>query len=172
MSNKAEFVFEDGEWWYKKRDNGTRRIRKAAYLRENSNRMFVNGKYVPSSHPLHRPGRYKTFEDAAFSSLKNYTQSKEGQVYIISNPNFHGWVKVGMAVDAKDRLNNYQTSSPFRDYELNYTFDVEDRRVSEAAAHAALQKRFASRGEWFKCTPRQAWSIIGNVVNNLEAKAA
>ena len=172
MSKKAEFVFEDGEWWYKKRDNGTRRIRVDAYLRENSNRMFVNGKYVPTSHPLHKPGRYKSFEAAAFDSLKNYTQSKEGQVYIISNPNFKGWVKVGMAVDANDRLNNYQTSSPFRDYKLDYTFDTEDRRASEAAAHTALDARFPRNGEWFKCSPRQAWSIIANVVNQANKKAA
>jgi len=36
----------------------------------NKTRMFVNGKFVPKSHPLHKPGKYKTFEDAAFSSLE------------------------------------------------------------------------------------------------------
>ena len=171
MKKGNNIVFQDGEWWYIGASDGNRR-HLSAYLRKNKKRMFINGNYVNVDHPLHKPGRYENFEDAAFDSLKNYSKSKEGQVYIISNPNFHGWVKVGMAVDAKDRLNNYQTSSPFRDYELNYTFDVEDRRASESAAHAALQKRFASRGEWFKCSPRQAWSIIANLVKNTEAKAA
>ena len=170
MNNK-NVVFQDGDWWYIGQSDGYRR-RHSVNVKKNKKRMFVNGKYVPPSHPLHKPGRYKNFEDAAFSSLKNYSKSKEGQVYIISNPNFHGWVKVGMAIDANDRLNKYQTSSPFRDYELNYTFDTEDRRAAEIAAHTELSKRFASRSEWFKCTPRQAWSIISNVVNNLEAKAA
>ena len=172
MSKKAEFVFEDGEWWYKKRDNGKRRIRVDAYKRENSNRMFVNGKYVPTSHPLHKPGRYKNFEAAAFESLKNYKQSTKGQVYIISNPSFKGWVKVGMAVDAEDRLKNYQTSSPFRDFELAYVFDTDDRRVAEAAAHAELEKRFNSRNEWFECSPLQAWSIIANVIQQTNKKVA
>lgn len=163
-------IFQDGEWWYVGQANGRRSL--SGHKRKNNKRMFVNGKYIPTSHPLHKPGRYENFEDAAFSSLKNYAKSKEGQVYIISNPNFKGWVKVGMAVDANDRLNNYQTSSPFRDYKLDYTFDTEDRRASEAAAHNALDSRFPRNGEWFKCSPRQAWSIIANVVNQSNKKAA
>ena len=96
--------------------------------------MWVNGKYIVKTHPLHKPGRYKTFEDAAFSSLERYELSKEGQVYVITNPNFPEWVKVGMAVDAEDRLNNYQTSSPFRDYTLVSAWSVTDRRTAEAEA--------------------------------------
>ena len=86
--------------------------------------MWVNGKYIPKTHPLHKPGRYKNFEQAAFSSLEKYESSVEGQVYVITNPNFPDWVKVGMAIDAEDRLNGYQTSSPFRDYVLQYYYDV------------------------------------------------
>ena len=63
-------------------------------------KMFVNGKYISKFHPLYRPGRYKGFTDAAFSSLKNYESSKEGQVYVLCNPAFPNWCKVGMAVDA------------------------------------------------------------------------
>jgi len=39
-------------------------------------------------------------------------------VYVLVNPAFPGWCKIGMAVDAEDRLKQYQTSSPYRDYEL------------------------------------------------------
>ena len=170
MKNK-NVIFQDGEWWYIGQSDGYRR-RHSVNVRKNKKRMFVNGKYVPLSHPLHKPGCYKSFEDAAFASLKNYNKSKEGQVYIISNPNFKGWVKVGMAVDAEDRLNKYQTSSPFRDYKLDYTFDTEDRRASEAAAHKALDSRFPRNGEWFKCSPLQAWSIIANVIQQSTKKAA
>ena len=52
----------------------------------NPQRMFVNGKYIPKSHPLYKSGNFKTFEDAAFSSLSRYTTSSEGEVYIITNP--------------------------------------------------------------------------------------
>lgn len=170
MKKGKNIVFQDGEWWYVGQANGRRRL--SSHRRKNKKRMFVNGTYVNVDHPLHRPGRYEDFEKAAFNALKNYSKNPEGQVYILSNPNFKGWVKVGMAVDANDRLKNYQTCSPFRDFELNYTFNVEDRRFAEAEAHAALYKRFESSGEWFKCSPLQAWSIIANIVRNSDLKVA
>ena len=136
--------------------------------RDNKNRMYVNGRYIPKSHPLHKPGRYKTFEDAAFSSLEKYESSTEGQVYVIVNPNFSEWVKVGMAVDAADRLNGYQTSSPFRDYMLNYSWDVNDRRAAESEAHSELQKLYERRSEWFKCTPEQAQEVVSGIVGKYQ----
>ena len=80
----------------------------------NPRRMYVNGKYVPKKHPLHKAGNYKTFEGAAFASLEGYANTTEGYVYIINNPCWDGWIKVGMAIDAEDRCKQYQTSSPFR----------------------------------------------------------
>ena len=136
--------------------------------KENNLQMYVNGKYIPKSHPLHKPGRYKTFEDAAFSSLEKYESSTEGQVYVIVNPNFPEWVKVGMAVDAADRLNGYQTSSPFRDYVLNYSWDVKDRRAAESEAHSKLQKLYERRSEWFKCTPEQAQEVVSGLVGKYQ----
>ncbi len=125
-------------------------------------RMYVNGKYVKKSHPLHKPGHYKNFEQAAFSSLSKYDSSVEGQVYAITNPNFPDWVKIGMAIDAEDRLNNYQTSSPFRDYVLQYKYDVNNRRKAESQAHTELQKSYERKGEWFKCTPEQARVVVSS----------
>ena len=106
---------------------------------------------------------YENFEQAAFSSLEKYESSVEGQVYVITNPNFPDWVKVGMAIDAEDRLNNYQTSSPFRDYVLQYYYDVNNRRAAENEAHTELQKSYERKGEWFKCTPEQAKEVISGI---------
>ena len=123
--------------------------------------MYVNGKYVPHSHPLHKAGRFKTFEGAAFASLGGYEKSTEGHVYIISNPCWDGWVKVGMAVDAEDRCNQYQTSSPFRDYKLCYTKYFEDRRSAEQRAHKKLKKISTKhKGEWFKVSTKEATKLI------------
>ena len=139
-----------------------------AVRRRNKQRMSVNGKHIPMTHPLHKPGRYKSFEDAAFSSLEKYESSTEGQVYIIVYPSFPEWVKVGMAVDAADRLNGYQTSSPFRDYVLNYSWDVKDRRAAESEAHSELQKLYERRSEWFKCTPEQAQEVVSGIVGSYQ----
>ena len=126
--------------------------------------MWINGKEVKKTHPLYKAGRYKGFEEAAFSSLENFKDSAQGQVYIITNPAWEGWVKVGMAVDASDRAGNYQTSSPFRDYELGYVVDTLDRRATEAETHARLGDLFEQRNEWFKCSIDMAKRIIDGVV--------
>ena len=132
---------------------------------ENAKQMYVNGKYVPKTHPLYKAGRYKGFEDAAFSSLENFKDNPQGQVYIITNPAWEGWVKVGMAVDAGDRLNNYQTSSPFRDYTLVYTYEVDDRRAAESAAHIRLAKECDNINEWFRLPPPIANELILEVIH-------
>jgi hypothetical protein len=123
-------------------------------------RMWVNGKEVKKSHPLYKAGRYKGFEEAAFSSLENYKESAEGEVYVITNKAWDGWVKVGMAVDAEDRLKNYQTSSPFRDYVLYYSYKTDDRRKAESKAHSKLEQLFERNNEWFKCTPQEAKGVL------------
>tara|TARA_B110000908_G_C10249781_1_gene451173 strand:- start:853 stop:1395 length:543 start_codon:yes stop_codon:yes gene_type:complete len=131
----------------------------------NPKRMYVNGKYVPSSHPLYKPGRYKSFNDAAFSSLQNYKTTKAGYVYVITNTAWHGWVKVGMAVDADDRLSSYQTSSPFRDYELQYSVYCKDRRKLESKAHKAVGSIASDRNnEWFKASVEDAVDCITGII--------
>ena len=83
---------------------------------------------------------------------KDYEKIKEGQVYIMCNPSFRNWCKVGMAVDAEDRLKQYQTSSPHRDYELVKCYNTSNRRETETKAHAELEKHYKRKGEWFMCT--------------------
>ena len=138
--------------------------RKKYSPRINRERMYVNGKYIPKLHPLYKAGRYKGFEEAAFSSLENYDTSPEGEVYIITNKAWPEWVKVGMAVDSQDRLKNYQTSSPFRDYALLYSYEVKDRRVAESAAHKRLAKECDNINEWFKLPHAVANELILEVI--------
>lgn len=120
----------------------------------NTDRMFVNNKFIPKSHPLHKPGRYKTLDDA-WSHMDIDTRSTAGEVYIIRNPAFCDWFKVGKAVNSEDRLNSYQTSSPFRDYVLEYCEYFYNRHAAEAAIHAMLEKHkycHERRGEWFRAS--------------------
>tara|TARA_R100001198_G_C5222533_1_gene204181 strand:- start:880 stop:1404 length:525 start_codon:yes stop_codon:yes gene_type:complete len=130
----------------------------------NKNRMFVNGKYIPQSHPLYKAGNYQTFEDAAFSSLSRYTTSSEGEVYIITNPAWKGWIKIGMAIDSEDRCKGYQTSSPLRDFKLKFKKYFDDRRIAEQTAHSLCAKKADKRkGEWFKLDVKIAKDIINNM---------
>ena len=141
---------------------------KEAVQARDAKRMWVNGVEVKKTHPLYKAGRYKGFEDAAFSGLENYKTNPQGQVYIITNPAWEGWVKVGMAVDANDRAGGYQTCSPYRDYEIAYVVDTGDRRATEAEAHRRLGDVFEQRNEWFKCDVEIAKRWVDSVLGDYD----
>jgi hypothetical protein len=98
------------------------------------------------------------------TALRQYNQVKAGHVYIISNPAWPEWVKVGMAIDAADRCCNYQTSSPFRDYVVEYSFASTNRREDESVAHQKLAAISQDRrGEWFKLPVSEAIGCISGI---------
>tara|TARA_R100000388_G_scaffold39879_1_gene30757 strand:- start:266 stop:820 length:555 start_codon:yes stop_codon:yes gene_type:complete len=169
---KTKPIFQDGEWWYV-RPEGTatagKRERYSQYHKNNDVRMFIDGKYIPTSHPLHKPGRYKSLDDAW--SHSEIEQTKEGEVYAITNPAFPDWVKVGCAVNADDRCKGYQTSSPFRDYQIIARMSVEDRRLQESEMHKVFE-HFAKerRGEWFKIESLLAIMLFNHNVKEQQEK--
>lgn len=116
---------------------------------DNENRMYINGKRINKDHPLWKPGRYKSLDDA-WSHVEIDSRSSKGQVYIVHNAAWPDWYKVGKAVIADDRLNNYQTSSPYRDYVLKYSVDVDNRHNAEHQVHHRL-KSVKHSGEWYNC---------------------
>ena len=165
-----------GENWYESnmkrclyRCVGCHRVNGRKPHKRNPQRMYVNGKYISKSHPLHKSGTYKSFGELAFGSLKNYSQIKEGYVYAIVNAAWPEWVKIGKALDAEDRLNGYQTSSPMRDYKLVHSVYFEDRNVAERKAHTLAAFKTAhpwnkhDNGEWFKLTDEQAVEILKEI---------
>lgn len=125
----------------------------------NNNRMYVNGKYIPSTHPLYKPGRYKALDDAW--SHEKIESTKEGEVYAIINDAWPEWVKIGKAVSTADRLNGYQTSSPFRDYKIAYYIETPNRHKSERALHKLIEGVADERiGEWFKVDVKEVKYIF------------
>jgi DNA-directed RNA polymerase subunit RPC12/RpoP len=116
----------------------------------NPRRMYVDGNYISQRHPLYKPGRYKTFNDAAFSSLVNYVLSTEGEVYVLKNPAWSNWYKIGKAIESTDRCNQYQTGSPHRDYEIVTYKKFKHRGVAEKMAHSLAESLSRKRAnEWF-----------------------
>jgi len=76
---------------------------------------------------------------------------KAGYLYIVTNPVFEGWVKVGTTWNLKERLHVYQTGDPFRQYKLEYSlhhpsFREAEKKIKEAMKPFALE----IRGEWFR----------------------
>jgi hypothetical protein len=165
---KSEAVFEDGDWWYYSPSGYRQRV--STHAAKNTNRMFVNGKYIPSSHPLHKPGRYKSLDDAW--SHNKIESVNEGEVYIIVNTAWPDWVKVGKAVNSDDRLNGYQTSSPFRDYKVAAKMPTNDRHTKEREMHKIFE-HFADerRGEWFKIDKVAAIKLFNYQIKEMQNAA-
>ena len=129
------------------------------YAAKNKNRMFVNGKYIPSSHPLHKPGRYRSLDDAW--SHNKIESVSEGEVYAIGNKAWPEWIKIGKAVDAEDRLNGYQTSSPFRDYFIITKVATKNRHDAERKMHRLFEEKAEERSnEWFKISQSKLMELF------------
>lgn len=75
-----------------------------------------------------------------------------GYLYIISNDAWPGWYKVGTTENLTKRLHTYQTSSPFRDYNLLYSLHHPKYKEAEILIKETM-KHFAIeiRNEWYKC---------------------
>lgn len=150
---------------------------------ENKTRMTIEGhRYRVGNvkHPFYKIYKEKGFnyvyqamgivEDKAAAIRKEvlslYDKNKEGDVYAITNPAWKGWIKIGMAVDAEDRLKSYQTSSPLRDFVLLHKKFFDNRRRAEAEAHISADKIAKERrGEWFKIDVRDAIHLINSIDN-------
>lgn len=72
---------------------------------------------------------------AALSIVKykqdNKLKIEEGFIYLISNPAWPDTYKVGMTYSPKDRLKQYQTYSPLRDFSLRHWSFWFDKRKAE-----------------------------------------
>ncbi len=67
-------------------------------------------------------------------------------VYVISNPAFKGWLKVGRTKDIHQRLQNLKTAAP-HEYVLEFMIEFDDDRP----VHNKLQAQGYERSmEWFK----------------------
>lgn len=133
---------------------------------QNQQNLYINGKYVSRKDPrykIFKPGNYKNIGDAIFEQSE-VSSIKEGYVYVITNKAWPDWVKIGMAIDAEDRCNGYQTSSPHRDYILEHSVYSNDRRKAEQQAHTRATKLATeTNGEWFKLTVQQAKEVLDNL---------
>jgi len=104
------------------------------------------------------------------NALRQYNKQKDGYVYVISNPAWKGWYKVGMAVDSQDRCGSYQTSSPHRDYRLEYSKYFLNRKVAEEIAHDVISEISLDRnGEWFRVSVNKIRKIIKGIDYEISA---
>lgn len=161
--NYINLQYKAGIWYYIGTKDGSRRTLEA-HVRKNKNRMYLGGSYIKKDSPLHQPGNYDTYTDLAFNSLYGDKKIIEGNIYLISNPAWVGWLKLGRAFSVKDRLRHFQTSSPFRDYKVEYSIDVEDARAMETVIQNKLSQKCTKNNEWFKLKVTDAKKIIKKII--------
>tara|TARA_R110002153_G_scaffold39657_4_gene114070 strand:- start:376 stop:885 length:510 start_codon:yes stop_codon:yes gene_type:complete len=107
---------------------------------------------------VHGKSKVKDF-NAIVKAL--YDAEASGDVYVITNPAWPEWVKVGKAIDASDRCNNYQTGSPLRDYTVVASVHSEDRHTKEAEMHTLFEEHASDRNsEWFKISQDKAKELL------------
>ena len=71
-----------------------------------------------------------------------------------------------MAIDADDRCRTYQTSSPFRDFKLEYAEFFANRKTTEKIVHDNLiTTGCKNKGEWFNTSLKKIKTIIKDVHN-------
>lgn len=95
--------------------------------------------------------------------IKRKRPDKPGHIYVITNPAWPDWCKVGMTSqkDLSNRLAQYQTNSPFRDYELYFTAPIVDVFRVEENIHCKLKELgVACTSEWFHIEAVKASNII------------
>jgi hypothetical protein len=78
-------------------------------------------------------------------------RSKEGFIYIISNSNFPNYYKIGVTENIAARLRTYQTSSPYRDYAVEYYVKHQDCYKAEQKIRENM-RYFATdiKNEWYR----------------------
>jgi hypothetical protein len=81
------------------------------------------------------------------------------RLYVITNPAWPGYCKIGRSTGVTERLRTYQTSSPHRDFELRYSRRFADVCSAERRIRAVLPG-FSAKGEWFLLHHDDAATLI------------
>ena len=90
-----------------------------------------------------------------------------GFIYIISNPAFKNYFKIGITENINDRLGAYQTSSPHRNYKVEYYIFHPKYKIAEKKIHE-MMKYFAKyrKNEWFECDLKIAITRLDETLND------
>jgi site-specific DNA-adenine methylase len=90
--------------------------------------------------------------------------TKEGYIYVIKNPAWPNYVKIGRTGESKVRLGQMQTFSPFGDYEIIHYIPCLDMRQGERQIHKSLSA-VRAQGEWFNTTDKVALNCIQEILS-------
>ena len=104
--------------------------------------------------------------------MANSQADRPGFVYVVSNPVWPGWVKIGCAEKPTNRLGGYQTGDPYRRYRLETAVYFPKQLEAERLVHRALRNIAEvtddpHAGEWFKISVRKAVDVITSLIGKV-----
>ena len=158
--------YKDNKWYYIGSKSGRQTLE--SHVKKNRKRMFLGNEYIHTDNPIHTPGRYKNYNDLVFKEYYREKDIHEGEIYLVSNPAWPNWIKLGRAISAEDRLKAFKTASPFRDYKIEYKTTVPDAPSMEQTLHLNLKKKFKFKCEWFMMSVEDGRKAINEVLTNAE----
>lgn len=86
-----------------------------------------------------------------------------GYVYCIRNPAWPGFVKIGSTTRPENRLRQYQTGTPHRDFELVFSVEFEDRLAAEQELKRILRGLRDGRSEWVAMHPEDVRNLLKGI---------
>lgn len=94
---------------------------------------------------------------------KGRAKGAGGFVYVIENPAWAGFVKIGKADAVDRRLSVYQTGDPLRQYRVVFAKATSNPGADEARVHKVLAEFRVDGTEWFKVTGATATEVVNLV---------
>lgn len=86
-------------------------------------------------------------ENTKIKIVKSGNKTESGIVYIVSNPAFEGYLKIGMTKDLNSRMKTYQTCDPLRRFKVEHWKIVENAKITETFLLKHYKIDF-TEGEW------------------------
>jgi Fe-S cluster biosynthesis and repair protein YggX len=110
----------------------------------------------------------KKHMDKKYGAGKWLSKAK-GEIYIISNPAWKGWIKVGTTLNADRRLSQFQAACPLKDFKLVKFITVKNKLKAERKILEFI-KFFAedNNGEWIKIHTDTAIEILNTYKEKYE----
>jgi hypothetical protein len=88
----------------------------------------------------------------------------KGHLYVIRNPAWPTHVKVGVTMQLRARFLQYQTGTPFRDFEIVHTAEVENSYEVEHELKRRLADYREPRSEWYRIDLATLLPILSSLV--------
>jgi hypothetical protein len=141
--------------------------------KSNPDRRRLNGKYAkrkehPALYEYFPAGSYTLSKEGHYIKLKDSDtdineRSKKGFIYVLVNPAWPNWVKIGQTDTPDKRLKQFWTATPHRDHEFVYLKETNDMDKAERQAHTIAESKTKRKNEWFKLTVEQAIEVLDNL---------